>query len=154
MVNYSGGKVGLNATINITWISNNSFEGNSSPEESTEITRTNHAGRVVALSPPDDLPPPPYSDLYFSPPPSYYEAVGPGVEFAEIPASQPSSIEQDIESAESPSSRALAQRRVEASNSCRHRLRTILTALPPCLVFLLLVVVAVALLLHSELSTH
>ena len=151
MVNYSRGKVDLNTTINITRISNNSFEGNSGPEESTEITGANHAGRVVT-----ELPPPLYSDLYFTPPPSYCEAVGSGVEFAEIPASQPSSIEQeqDIESAVSPSSRALAQRRVENSNSCRDRLRIILAAVPPCLVVLLLAVVAVALLIHSWRSTH
>lgn len=140
--------------MDIIRISNDSFEGNHSPAESTEITGTNHAGRLVAALPsPDDLPPPLYSDLYFSPPPPYHEAVGRSGGFAEVPASQTSSIEQDIESAESPSSRALAQRRVEASISCRHRLRIILTAAPPCLVFLLLAVAAVALYIHFELNT-
>ena len=136
--------------MDTTWVASNNVEGNSRPEESTEITGTNHAGRVVAaLSPPDDLPPPLYSDLYFAPPPSYYEAVGPGVEFTEIPASQPSSIEQDIESAESPSSRALAQRRVEASNICCRRLRFAVIAISTCIVFTTLAVGAAALLIHS-----
>lgn len=141
--------------MNNARVSNNSFGVNSSPEESTEITGTNQAGRVVAaLSPPDDPPPPLYSDLYFTPPPSYDEVVGRDVEFAEIPASQTPSSEQDIESAESPSSRAVAQRRAGVSISCSHRLRIILTAVPPCFVFLMLGIVAVALLIDSWLSTH
>ena len=155
MVNYNRGKADLNVTINIARVSNNSFEGNAGPEETTGITVTNHAGRVVAaLSPPDDLPPPPYSDLYFSPPPSYYEVSGRGVEFSEIPASQPPSIEpeQDTEFAESPSSRALAQRRVEASDSCRHRLRIIVIALSSCLVFTSLAIGAAILLINSSQS--
>ena len=142
--------------MDTTWVANsNNVEGNSRPEESTEITGTDHAGRGVAtLSPPDDPPPPLYSDLYFTQPPSYDEVVGRGVEFAEIPASQTPSSEQDIESAESPSSRAVAQRRVEFSISCSHRLRIILTAVPPCFVFLMLGIVAAALLIDSWLSRH
>ena len=128
--------------------------------EQTGSSEVSHSGRSVAVIHPSSLrpevPPPSYSELFPYSLPSYYEAVGPGVEFSEIPASQPSSIEQeqDIESAESPSSRALAQRRVEASNSCRHCLRIILTAVPPCFVFLLLAIVAIALLIHSWRSTH
>ena len=151
----------MNATMNIGVCDNLPGEPpgpiEPGPIEQREITGTNHAGRVVAaLTPADDPPPPLYSDLYFTPPPSYYEAVGRGVEFAEIPASQPSSIEQqqDIESAESPSSRALAQRRVEASHSCHYRLRNILTGVPPCMVFLLLAIVAIAILMRYGGSTH
>ena len=112
----------MDVRTNITKISNNSFEGDSSPVESTEITGTNDAGRrVTTLSPPDDLPPPLYCDLYPNPPPSYHEVMGQGVESAEIPISPAPSHQlepgQDIEPAELPFSRALAHRSVEASNS-------------------------------------
>ena len=132
-----------NTGANNTRVSNNSFEGSHSPGESTAITGTNHAGRhVTTLLPTYDLPPPPYVNFYSSPPPSYHEVMGQGVESAEIPPSPEPSHQlepgQDIESAElsrspvivylisqergtrlagSPLSRGLAHRRVEATTS-------------------------------------
>ena len=119
-VNFCRVKANLDIRTNNIRVPNNSFEGNSRPAGSTEITGTNHAGRRVAtLSPSDNLPPPLYSDLYSNPPPSYLEVVGQGVESAEIPTSPAPSHQlqpgQDIEPAGSPW--ALAHRSVEASNS-------------------------------------
>ena len=135
--------------MNSIGVPNHYFGGNSGRVESTERTGTNHAGRVVAtLSPSGDLPPPPYSDLFCSPPP-YHDAVGRGDEFAEIPTSQTSSIERDIESAEPPSPLPLAQRRVAASNSRCRRLLILGITLSTCLVFTSLAVGAAALLINS-----
>ncbi len=87
-VNFCRVKANLDIRTNNIRVPNNSFEGNSGPAGSTEITGTNHAGRHVAtLSPSDDLPPPLYSDLYSNPPPSYLEVVGREVEFVEMPTS-------------------------------------------------------------------
>lgn len=148
-ISFCRGKANLEPRMNSTRVPNNYFGGNSGRVESTEITGTNHARRVDAtLSPSGDLPPPPYSDLFCSPPP-YHEVVGRGVEFAEIPASQTSSIEQDIESAEPPSSLPLAQRRVETSISCCRRLGILVISLSTCLVFTSLAVSAAALLISS-----
>ena len=97
-VNFCREKANVDTNTNNIKVSNNSFEVNSGPVKSTEITVASHAGRCVAPLPPsDDLLPPLYYDLHSNPPPSYLEVMGRGVDSAKIPTSPAPSHQSEPE---------------------------------------------------------